>query len=178
MSKKKNFIRIFSNTLPIRWELSWKEGFSLRSKSSFLQYALQRRICSFVAKKLRKINDCVGGNCLTAALMLFQEAHPSSKLGDVPLKTPCIIFLMMSPPKQSQKIIQSCRRPWRSYRLPWRSCRLPWRNSRLPWSCCPPRSCCLPRECWMGGVTNLSFEYIPFLDHGNSILYKDDHYRS
>jgi hypothetical protein len=24
--------------------------------------------------------------------MLFQEAHPSSKLGDVPLKTPCIIF--------------------------------------------------------------------------------------
>jgi hypothetical protein len=24
--------------------------------------------------------------------MLFQEAHPSSKLGDVSLKTPCIIF--------------------------------------------------------------------------------------
>jgi len=24
MSKKANFIRIFSNTLPIRWELSWK----------------------------------------------------------------------------------------------------------------------------------------------------------
>jgi len=60
----------------------------------------------------------VGGNCLAAALMLFQEAHPSSKLGDVPLKTSCIIFLMMLPPKQSQKIIQS-------YRLPWRSCRLP-----------------------------------------------------
>ena len=54
----------------------------------------------------------MGGNCLTAALMLFQESHPSSKLGDVPLKTPCIIFLMMSPPKQSQKIIQSYRRPW------------------------------------------------------------------
>jgi len=58
----------------------------------------------------------MGGNCLAAALMLFQEAHPSSKLGDVPLKTPCIISLMMSPPKQSQKIIQSCRRPWRSSR--------------------------------------------------------------
>jgi hypothetical protein len=56
----------------------------------------------------------MGGNCLAAALMLFQEAHPSSKLGDVPLKTPCIIFLMMSPPKQSQKIIQSYRLPWRS----------------------------------------------------------------
>jgi len=56
----------------------------------------------------------MGGNCLAAALMLFQEAHPSSKLGDVPLKTPCIISLMMSPPKQSQKIIQSYRRPWRS----------------------------------------------------------------
>jgi hypothetical protein len=60
----------------------------------------------------------MGGNCLTAALMLFQEAHPSSKLGDVPLKTPCIIFLMMSPPKQSQKIIQSYRLPWRNSRLP------------------------------------------------------------
>ena len=83
------------------------------------------------SKKLRKINDCMGGNCLTAALMLFQEPHPSSKLGDVPLKTPCIIFLMMSPPKQSQKIIQSYRLPWRSYRLPWRSC-------CLPWSYCPP----------------------------------------
>ena len=100
MSKKANFIRIFSNTLPIRWELSWKEGFSLRSK------------------KLRKINDCMGGNCLAAALMLFQEAHPSSKLGDVSLKTSCIIFLMMSPPKQSQKIIQSYRLPWRNSRLP------------------------------------------------------------
>jgi len=64
----------------------------------------------------------MGGNCLAAALMLFQEAHPSSKLGDVPLKTPCIISLMMLPPKQSQKIIQSCR-------IPWRNCRLPWRNS-------------------------------------------------
>jgi len=58
----------------------------------------------------------MGGNCLAAALMLFQEAHPSSKLGDVSLKTPCIIFLMMLPPKQSQKIIQSYRRPWRSCR--------------------------------------------------------------
>jgi len=58
----------------------------------------------------------VGGNCLAAALMLFQEAHPSSKLGDVPLKTSCIIFLMMSPPKQSQKIIQSYRIPWRNSR--------------------------------------------------------------
>jgi len=60
----------------------------------------------------------MGGNCLTAALMLFQEAHPSSKLGDVPLKTPCIISLMMLPPKQSQKIIQSYRLPWRNSRLP------------------------------------------------------------
>ena len=66
----------------------------------------------------------MGGNCLAAALMLSQEAHPSSKLGDVPLKTSCIIFLMMLPPKQSQKIIQSYRRPWsyclpRSYCPPW-----------------------------------------------------------
>ena len=72
------------------------------------------------SKKFFKINDCMGGNCLAAALMLFQEPHPSSKLGDVPLKTPCIIFLMMLPPKQSQKIIQSYRLPWRSSRLPWR----------------------------------------------------------
>ena len=49
----------------------------------------------------------MGGNCLAAALMLFQEAHPSSKLGDVPLKTPCIIFLMMLPPKQSQKLFKA-----------------------------------------------------------------------
>jgi len=88
---------------------------------------LRRKVIEFnslrSSKKLRKINDCMGGNCLTAALMLFQEPHPSSKLGDVPLKTPCIIFLMMLPPKQSQKIIQS-------YRLPWRSS--------------------LPREWWMG----------------------------
>jgi len=79
---------------------------------------------------LEKQQAYLGG---AAALMLFQEPHPSSKLGDVSLKTPCIIFLMMLPPKQSQKIIQSYRRPWRS--------------SRIPWSCCPPWSCCLHREC-------------------------------
>ena len=107
-AKRKTSVQIFLNLK--NHTLVLLLGMPLRGSHRFFE-TLREKGFSLRSKKLFKINDGMGCNCLSAAPMLFWLSVISSKLGSPTLKPSCIIFSMMLHPKPSQKIIQGYATP-------------------------------------------------------------------